>query len=1269
MKQKIFTLLCCIALLLSNQVFAHQPGDIITLDLSKPLNPTEFTLDPEKGHWTETYDDENYPYIEFETFGFTHIISGLGMGSYWDGFTFCTNGDTENYGEKSDSGGWIKNQWGCMAGGGIKTDENGNIVKNEQGEVEVEKGIPYLVSYWGYFMEMGGEHGLQTIITENGPFEAVGVYVCNHPWPYYGNINGDGFARALDQEGDYFKLIIHGLDENYEETGKSVEHYLAKYENGKLTQSDKWEWVDLSSLGEVGGFYYTMETTDADPQWGPNTAVYFCMDKLQVRVPESNEVDVTIVMNSTSRNFELINKETGNGVDAGTADASYTYTFQAEPGDYILTAYQSDNTTSNGSIELTITEEGEQKFQFLTITTGATNSGWVLDSDYTVSFSVSSREGKPRLNTLGTSTTANRATFLVYSGDSYNIQLVPNDAHKAEGYLSFNGSGTATANVSKTGEIPMGYPYSVTVPEEATVYIGQKDGSTHFKRFREIIAESESASEGKKIYNFRLANKQQYNYRIKQPGKLTRTGIFTMTTTLEGLEITPDMLEGSPKEVDYNVSSNKGYNVADIFLNINEQGYLKLGQGDTFQIVNIRAWQVVNSITGNYFIEPDYHYTVINENGEQDNNVVTVDSEGKIEAKASGTAIVLVTYDAFNMTSADGGPFFGAIWPENTGVFVVSVGQGNSDINPNMLINETLNTEANKTKKVAGYYVDAELDVFYYAEKQGSYQYTFTPENVTNVTLAQPVVGENMTTYSGFSTDGVSINEDGSYTVDLIHGRNIVKLSSESGTEYQVLTAKAVDYTVTNVTNPDEKIMPGDQVSIQFSTLYHPNHKLAGVYNMSAGMQYTVNNTTMAGGRSQYTFASNAACQTISATVPEDWDINDDFTFTNGVLKSSSFGDPFGKHRHITLDTGRNPNFTAVSCVGYFGALPDIAIRLKDEPTKPESLKGTADETTAELSWTHSIDNVEIAGYNIYIDGEFEKSTTDNYCWLTGLSPLQTYSVEVEAFDGEGFKSEKASVTLTTIDKTAPTVPADVVTTPAETSITITWTASTDNVAVAGYNIYLNEVFNQTVSSTSATISSLKAATTYTIEVESFDTVDNKSEKASTEATTTDETAPGIPENLIATPAETSIEITWTASTDNVGVIGYNVYLDGVFKNETAETTFTLSDLTPDTSYEIEVEAVDAAGNKSGKAKTTIRTDKTTDTDIYQTVITAYPNPFTDFIILNSNVELNVIIFDISGRKILEANLKAGENKINTLTFPEGSYIVKYGTQTFKMIK
>lgn len=286
MTRRISTLFFSLVLMTSYSVYGTSSADTITLDLSKSLNPTSFEY-TEKGNWKETYNESEFSFMDFNTFSFSHLIGqNNSYGYYWDGFTMSVGSDITNYAEEGESGGWVPNQWNSIAGGGIKTDANGKVVKDAAGNVVAEAGIPYLVAYWGFYSESNGMHSLQVIFNEGGSYHASGVYISNHTWPYYGNIYGDGFAREFE-EGDYFKLIIHALDENLEDTGKSVEYTLAEYK-GSLKQSDKWEWVDLSSLGEVGGFYFTMETTDSDPEYGPNTAAYFCLDKLQVYTPSGS---------------------------------------------------------------------------------------------------------------------------------------------------------------------------------------------------------------------------------------------------------------------------------------------------------------------------------------------------------------------------------------------------------------------------------------------------------------------------------------------------------------------------------------------------------------------------------------------------------------------------------------------------------------------------------------------------------------------------------------------------------------------------------------------------------------------------------------------------------------------------------------------------------------------------------------------------------------------------------------------------------------------
>ena len=280
--KKIFTLFAAVALTASAAM-----ADVITLDLNMPVNPTSLEYN-EKGIWTECYNDVDYTWLAFgdENRGFllSHLIGGEGSswgGYYWDGFCPAIGGDITDYGQSGSSDGWTVNYGGCMAGGGC--------VINEDGTVTADPAQPYIVAYWGSWSEDPTNQVKYADNDGNTTFKPIGVYVCNHPWPYYGCEHGDGFGRAFE-EGDYFELIAHGVDADGNETTANIN--LVEFTNGELKALNDWTFFDLSSLGEVESVYFTLNSTDTGAS-GMNTAAYFCMDKFQaeVEVPviEDNE--------------------------------------------------------------------------------------------------------------------------------------------------------------------------------------------------------------------------------------------------------------------------------------------------------------------------------------------------------------------------------------------------------------------------------------------------------------------------------------------------------------------------------------------------------------------------------------------------------------------------------------------------------------------------------------------------------------------------------------------------------------------------------------------------------------------------------------------------------------------------------------------------------------------------------------------------------------------------------------------------------------------
>lgn len=181
-------------------------------------------------------------------------------------------------------------------------------------------------------------------------------------------------------------------------------------------------------------------------------------------------------------------------------------------------------------------------------------------------------------------------------------------------------------------------------------------------------------------------------------------------------------------------------------------------------------------------------------------------------------------------------------------------------------------------------------------------------------------------------------------------------------------------------------------------------------------------------------------------------------------------------------------------------------------------------------------------------------------------------------------------------DTTPPTAPANLQATgKSSTSVSLSWSPSTDNVGVTGYTVSYgaNEL---NVSGTSATITGLTPNTTYTFTVKARDAAGNISPPSSPLSVTTDPAAgdttpPTAPTNLQVTgKTSSSISLSWTPSTDNVGVTGYTISY-GTNELNTSSTSATITGLSPNTTYTFTVKARDAAGNVSAAATVTATTD------------------------------------------------------------------------------
>ncbi len=211
--------------------------------------------------------------------------------------------------------------------------------------------------------------------------------------------------------------------------------------------------------------------------------------------------------------------------------------------------------------------------------------------------------------------------------------------------------------------------------------------------------------------------------------------------------------------------------------------------------------------------------------------------------------------------------------------------------------------------------------------------------------------------------------------------------------------------------------------------------------------------------------------------------------------------------------------------------------------------------------------------------------------WLlpynTGKDPSVSYPTAYTWYDELIISRARIADPTPSTDNVAPSPPTGLRATAAAGQISLAWNASTDNVAVAGYRILRGGTQIGTSTSTTFINSGLAPGATYSYAVTAFDAAGNVSSpsapaSATTPAPAADTSAPSVPSGLAATAASSSqIDLAWQASTDNVGVAGYEVHRNGTFLAGTTGTTFSSTQLAAGTTYTYAVRAFDAANNFS----------------------------------------------------------------------------------------
>lgn len=273
-------------------------------------------------------------------------------------------------------------------------------------------------------------------------------------------------------------------------------------------------------------------------------------------------------------------------------------------------------------------------------------------------------------------------------------------------------------------------------------------------------------------------------------------------------------------------------------------------------------------------------------------------------------------------------------------------------------------------------------------------------------------------------------------------------------------------------------------------------------------------------------------------------------------------------------------------------------------PTAPTEFATTNQtDTSIALAWKTSTDNVGVKNYQVKRNGQVVGNPVGASFIDAGLMANTAYNYSVSAFDAAGNQSSAATLVVSTkpaLDTAAPSIPTGVTaqaTSP--TSVTVSWAASTDNVGVTGYYVLRNDVvIAQGLTATTYVDATAVANTSYSYIVKARDAAGNVSVGSTPVNVTTpqppDTQAPSVPAGVSANAVSANqVNLSWAASTDNVGVAGYAVKRNGQELAKVNSLSFGDTGLTPNTTYQYTVVAYDAAGNMSA-ASTPVSVTTTT---------------------------------------------------------------------------
>jgi len=155
-----------------------------------------------------------------------------------------------------------------------------------------------------------------------------------------------------------------------------------------------------------------------------------------------------------------------------------------------------------------------------------------------------------------------------------------------------------------------------------------------------------------------------------------------------------------------------------------------------------------------------------------------------------------------------------------------------------------------------------------------------------------------------------------------------------------------------------------------------------------------------------------------------DFDDAGEQVYSAGPSSSAVTGSisiPSGASGTTRMRVSMKYNATSTACESFtYGEVEDYSISIgggtpdTQAPTAPALSAGTVTSSSIAISWTASTDNVGVTGYDVYLNGSLNSSTTSTSATISGLSASTTYSIYVKAKDAAGNSTNSNTISVTT---------------------------------------------------------------------------------------------------------------------------------------------------------------------------------------------------------------------------------------------------------------